>query len=152
VVLLHATFDPDGVRALRDTGSTTVLLEVSRGELQRRHRRRLDEEVWSNEDWADGNLAQIAELRRLSLFDQVVDAERPPIAVRNTDAAALLRSLRPRGVARTLRCIASPEPLTDRSRIGGPEHECQRTVDYWVALSFEGQIASLSGSSAAAAR
>lgn len=81
VIVLHSTFDPDDVRALRDAGFTTVLLEVSRDELRRRHRVRLREEGWSNEDWADDNRAQIAELRRLSLFDHVVDAERPPADV-----------------------------------------------------------------------
>lgn len=43
VVLLHSTFDPDDVRALRDAGFTAVLLEVSRDELRRRHRVRLRE-------------------------------------------------------------------------------------------------------------
>jgi dephospho-CoA kinase len=81
VVLLHSTFDPDDVRALRDAGFTTVLLEVSRDELRRRHRVRLREEGWSNEEWADDNNAQIAELRRLSLFDHVVGAERAPAAI-----------------------------------------------------------------------
>lgn len=83
VVLLHSTFDPGDVRALRAVGFTTVLLEVSHDELTRRHRLRLREEGWSNEDWADDNRAQIAELRRLSLFDHIVDAERPPAVVAN---------------------------------------------------------------------
>ncbi len=81
VVLLHSTFDPGDVRALRAVGFMTVLLEVSHAELTRRHRLRLREEGWSNEDWADDNRAQIAELRRLSLFDHIVDAERPPAVV-----------------------------------------------------------------------
>lgn len=81
VVLLHSTFDPDDVRMLRDAGFTTVLLEVSRDELRRRHHARRRAEGWSNEDWADDNHAQIAELRRLSLFDHVVDAERTPVVV-----------------------------------------------------------------------
>lgn len=81
VILLHSTLDPDDVRALRDAGFTTVLLEVSRDELRRRHRERLREEGWSNEEWADDNCALIAELRRLSLFDHVVDAERTPSVV-----------------------------------------------------------------------
>jgi predicted kinase len=87
VVLLHSTFDPGDVRALRAAGFTTVLFEVSGNELQRRHRVRLREEGWSNEDWADDNRAQIAELRRMALFDHVVDAERAPAVV----AADLLR-------------------------------------------------------------
>jgi hypothetical protein len=81
VVLLHSTLDPDDVRALRDAGFTTVLLEVSRDELQRRHRLRLHEEGWSNAEWADDNRALIAGLRHLSLFDHVVDAERAPAVV-----------------------------------------------------------------------
>lgn len=81
VVLLHSTLDPDDVRTLRDAGFTTALLEVSPPELRRRHRARLREEGWTNEDWADENLALIADLRRLSLFDHVVDGERSPAVV-----------------------------------------------------------------------
>ncbi|WP_185094306.1 AAA family ATPase [Curtobacterium sp. PhB137] len=83
VVLLHSTFDPDDVRALRDAGFTTVLLEVSSEELRRRHRQRQREEGWSNEEWAEDNRAQIAELGRLALFDHVIDAERAPVVVAN---------------------------------------------------------------------
>lgn len=81
VILLHSTLGPDDVRALRDTGFTTVLLEVSHDELRRRHSVRLREEGWTNEEWADDNRALITELRHLSLFDHVIDAERTPAVV-----------------------------------------------------------------------
>jgi len=103
VVLLHSTFDPDDVRALRDAGFTTALLEVSRAELHRRHRVRLRDEGWGNEEWAEDNLALVADLRRLSLFDHVVDGERPPDVV----AAALLAL--PDARART-RTQPQPQP------------------------------------------
>lgn len=76
----------------------------------------------------------------------------------DADAARTLEDqginlLRPYGVGTASEASPRKPRLSQNHAItGGPEHERQRTVGYWVALSFEGQIASLSGSSAAAAR
>jgi hypothetical protein len=74
-VVLFASLNVEQTRQLRESGFSTVLLDVSAEELRRRHAVRLAEEGWTNVQWFDHEQAVMRDLRDNDLFDHVVSGE-----------------------------------------------------------------------------
>ncbi len=81
VIVLHSNLTPDEMQALRTAGFVTALLEVSPPELRRRHKVRLAEEGWTNEEWFEANQALIDSLRSDVGFDHTIDGEQDAASV-----------------------------------------------------------------------
>jgi shikimate kinase len=92
IVLLNSYMPLELALTLKQSGFAIVLLEVSREELRRRHRKRAAEAGWSNEEWLEWEQSAIEELRDQGLLDHVVSGEQPTV-----DIARRLLELRPEG-------------------------------------------------------
>jgi len=75
-VVLFGNLPAEQTQQLRQAGFLTALLDVSEGELRRRHAVRLAEAGWTNIEWFDHEQRVIRDLRARDVFDHVIDGER----------------------------------------------------------------------------
>jgi hypothetical protein len=91
-IVVFGSLPLDRIQELRAAGFGTALLEVSEGELRRRHAVRLAEEGWTNVEWFDHEQSLIRDLRAHDVFDHVIDGERT-VASTADDIMALVADL-----------------------------------------------------------
>ena len=80
-VVLFGSLNVEQTQKLRRDGFSTVLLDVSAGELRRRHAVRLSEEGWTNAQWFEHEQSVMRELRHNDVFDHVVSGEQSVASV-----------------------------------------------------------------------
>ena len=80
-VVLFGSLNVEQTQKLRRDGFSTVLLDVSAGELRRRHAVRLSEEAWTNVQWFEHEQSVMRELRHNDVFDHVVSGEQSAASV-----------------------------------------------------------------------
>jgi hypothetical protein len=92
-LVLFGSLPVERTQELREAGFATALLDVSEGELRRRHAVRLAEEGWTNVEWFDHEQSLIGDLRAHNVFDHLIDGERTVASIAD-DIIKLVGDLR----------------------------------------------------------